>query len=53
MDNVRWPPSTVIIRFCFWTVSKNGLIDYIQIWPADATDPQGVPYVKVTLNSLL
>ena len=32
------------------TLLKNGMLDEIQIWNVDVTDPQGVPFFKVTLN---
>ena len=42
---------SVVDTLPFQTVSKNDIMDYIQIWHLGVTGPQGVPYLKVTLNS--
>ena len=38
-------------HFVFQTVSQKQHDGLMQIWHVDVTDPQGVPYFKVTLNS--
>ena len=40
--------ASVVVTLRFQRITKNDMMDLIQIWPVDVTCPQGMPDFKVT-----